>query len=86
MNSDRPKKINDIILSMRYWDYKNTLIFFKEFIALNCGKVNFTLNKDTKENLINNLSENEMKSRILTVLQTVNHYNQNEIKLPKAYN
>lgn len=71
MNNNRPKEIDDILLSIRYWNKSHLIYFLNNFIELNCDKVKLWLTNYQISETISSYSENELKSQIILLIQNI---------------
>ena len=81
---ERPNSVNQILISLRYWDKKNLILFLNQFIQDNCDKISLWL---TENQIIDNLEaqdEKTLKSQIISLLQNVKK--EDNIVLPETFN
>ena len=83
---NRPKLINDILISMRHWDSQYTRLFYSKFIKLNCDKINFVLHEKSMMDFINSQDNKAIKSELINLLQKVTLENINSIDIPIIQN
>lgn len=68
---DRPEKVTEILVSLKYWDKKNMIIFLKKFIKNNCKKIDFVVEESKIDKVLNLRSEKDLKIEIINLLQNI---------------
>lgn len=70
---DRPKEVTEILVSLKYWDKKNLVLFMKNFIRNNCERISFMLHDDDIEEELNLKDEKTLRIEIINLLQDITY-------------
>lgn len=71
MLEERPDHVNKILISLRYWDKKQMLIFMDHFINNNCDKIKLFLTEKEIKDSFEFIDELELKKILISLLQKI---------------
>lgn len=70
---DRPEHVTKTLISLKYWDKKNMILFLSNFIQDNCDKISVWIDKSESDLEFEKKSSDELRIQIIELLQNVNH-------------